>query len=91
MDEINLTQLVHMLSDMLDLVGVDDLHHGKRVAYMCLETGRAVGFDPGRWKTCIMQRSCTTAGSRLPALTNRYLENWIGLVRRSTAATAATC
>jgi HD-GYP domain-containing protein (c-di-GMP phosphodiesterase class II) len=45
MDEINLTQLVHMLSDMLDLVGVDDLHHGKRVAYMCLETGRQLGID----------------------------------------------
>jgi len=45
MNEINLTQLVHMLSDMLDLVGVDDLHHGKRVAYMCLETGRKLGFD----------------------------------------------
>ena len=46
MNEINLTQLVHMLSDMLDLVGVDDLHHGKRVAYMCLETGHELGFDP---------------------------------------------
>jgi HD-GYP domain-containing protein (c-di-GMP phosphodiesterase class II) len=46
MNEINLTQLVHMLSDMLDLVGVDDLHHGKRVAYMCLETGHKFGFNP---------------------------------------------
>src|SRR5665647_763073 len=46
MNEINLTQLVHMLSDMLDLVGVDDLHHGKRVAYMCLETGHVLGLDP---------------------------------------------
>lgn len=34
-----------MLSDMLDLVGVNDLHHSKRVAYMCLETGRVFGFD----------------------------------------------
>jgi putative nucleotidyltransferase with HDIG domain len=50
MNEINLTQLVHMLSDMLDLVGVDDLHHGKRVAYMCLETGRNLGFDPIQMK-----------------------------------------
>jgi len=46
MNEINLTQLVHMLSDMLDLVGVDDLQHGKRVAYMCLETAHALGFEP---------------------------------------------
>ena len=45
MHEINLTQLVHMLSDMLDLVGVDDLHHGKRVAYMCLETAHALSFE----------------------------------------------
>ncbi len=45
MKVINLTQLVHMLSDMLDLVGVNDLHHSKRVAYMCLETGRIFGFD----------------------------------------------
>jgi putative nucleotidyltransferase with HDIG domain len=46
MKVINLTQLVHMLSDMLDLVGVNDLHHSKRVAYMCLETGRIFGFEP---------------------------------------------
>jgi HD-GYP domain-containing protein (c-di-GMP phosphodiesterase class II) len=45
MNEINLTQLVHMLSDMLDLVGVDDLHHGKRVAYMSTETARLLGLD----------------------------------------------
>jgi HD-GYP domain-containing protein (c-di-GMP phosphodiesterase class II) len=45
MKVVNLTQLVHMLSDMLDLVGIDDLHHSKRVAYMCLETGRIFGFE----------------------------------------------
>jgi HD-GYP domain-containing protein (c-di-GMP phosphodiesterase class II) len=44
MKVVNLTQLVHLLSDMLDLVGIDDLHHSKRVAYMCLETGRIFGF-----------------------------------------------
>jgi len=45
MKVVNLTQLVHMLSDMLDLVGIDDLHHSKRVAYMCLEIGRIFGFE----------------------------------------------
>jgi putative nucleotidyltransferase with HDIG domain len=48
MNEINLTQLVHMLSDMLDLVGVDDVHHGKRVAYMALETGRTLSLNPAQ-------------------------------------------
>lgn len=45
MKVINLTQLVHMLSEMLDLAGVNDLHHSKRVAYMSMETGRVFGFD----------------------------------------------
>ena len=32
----NLHQLIYALSDALDLVGVDDINHGKRVAYMAL-------------------------------------------------------
>ena len=32
--EINLRQVVFSLSRALDLVGVDDMHHGKRVAFM---------------------------------------------------------
>jgi len=51
MNEINLTQLVHMFSDMLDLVGVDDLHHGKRVAYMCLETAQKIGLSAVQMET----------------------------------------
>ncbi len=34
----NLHQIIYALSDALDLVGVDDVYHGKRVAYMALET-----------------------------------------------------
>lgn len=37
---VNLRQVVRALSDMLDLVGVDDFYHGKRVAYMSLECMR---------------------------------------------------
>lgn len=32
--EINLRQIVFSLSRALDLVGIDDMHHGKRVAFM---------------------------------------------------------
>lgn len=41
---IDFHQLAHALSNMIDQVGVDDLYHGKRVAYMCVETGRALGL-----------------------------------------------
>lgn len=34
----NLHQIIYALSDALDLVGVDDIYHGKRVAYMAIET-----------------------------------------------------
>jgi putative nucleotidyltransferase with HDIG domain len=36
----NLHQIIYALSDALDLVGVDDIYHGKRVAYMALETAK---------------------------------------------------
>lgn len=40
----NLHQIIYALSDALDLVGVDDLYHGKRVAYMALETAGELDF-----------------------------------------------
>ncbi len=43
--EIDFREIFHALSDTLDLVGVDDVYHGKRVAYMALECARAYGFD----------------------------------------------
>lgn len=36
----NMHQLIYALSSALDCVGIDDIHHGKRVAYMALETAR---------------------------------------------------
>ena len=40
----NLHQIIYALSDALDLVGVDDIYHGKRVAYMALETARELNL-----------------------------------------------
>lgn len=42
---LNLRSLVYSLSDALDLVGVDELHHGKRVASMAVDIARLAGFD----------------------------------------------
>lgn len=41
----DLRQIIHALSDMLDLVGIDEFQHSKRVAYMAVETGRLLGLD----------------------------------------------
>ncbi|MFO1423596.1 MAG: HD domain-containing protein [Candidatus Competibacteraceae bacterium] len=42
---INLGQVIHALSDALDLVGVDHVLHGKRVGFMALCCGEALGFN----------------------------------------------
>jgi HD-GYP domain-containing protein (c-di-GMP phosphodiesterase class II) len=41
---LDLNEIVLALSDSLDLVGIDDVGHGKRVAYMAVETVRRLGL-----------------------------------------------
>ncbi len=50
--QLELEQLVRALSSTVDLVGVDEVQHGKRVAYMSLRCGETMGFDEGEKTTC---------------------------------------
>jgi len=43
--EINLREVIYALSDALDLVGVDDMYHGKRVAVMVGHCCGALGWE----------------------------------------------
>lgn len=43
---VDLTELVTALTDALDLVAVDSVDHGKRVAFMALEVARQAGLQP---------------------------------------------
>lgn len=42
---LNVRQLVRVIADTVDLVGVDDIAHGKRVGIMARECARLVGYD----------------------------------------------
>jgi putative nucleotidyltransferase with HDIG domain len=42
---IDFGQLIHALSDTIDLVGVDEIEHGKRVGFMAQEISRIMGAD----------------------------------------------
>src|SRR5271169_1584622 len=44
LQQSDLRQVIYALSDALDLVGVDDVAHGKRVGIMAAECGRAQGL-----------------------------------------------
>jgi HD-GYP domain-containing protein (c-di-GMP phosphodiesterase class II) len=48
MMHVDLWQLVYTLSDALDLVGVDDRYHSKRVAVMAATVGETMGWEPER-------------------------------------------
>ena len=43
---VDLRQVVYALSDALDLVGIDDVGHGKRVGIMARACGRALAVPP---------------------------------------------
>lgn len=45
---IDYNQLIHALSDTIDLVGVDELQHGKRVAYMAACCAEVMGQNDER-------------------------------------------
>ena len=45
--EINLRQIVFSLSRALDLVGIDDMHHGKRVAFMASSCAQHLNLSHG--------------------------------------------
>jgi len=47
---VNLHQFIYAISDALDLVGVDDVNHGKRVAFMALECSKELKIDIDRTK-----------------------------------------
>ncbi len=40
--------MVYALSDALDLVGVDDVAHGKRVGIMCANCASVLGWNQGQ-------------------------------------------
>ncbi|UCE92789.1 MAG: HD domain-containing protein [Flavobacteriaceae bacterium] len=43
--QVDLRQTVYALSDALDLVGIDEVHHGKRVGYMAMLCADKLGLD----------------------------------------------
>jgi len=46
--KINLHEVIFSLSDALDLVGIDQHYHGKRVAYIAAECGKALSWGNAR-------------------------------------------
>lgn len=46
--QVDIRQVIHSFSDALDLVGIDEVQHGKRVAFMAWECGKAMKLDSAK-------------------------------------------
>lgn len=65
---INLRQAVFALADALDLVGIDEVQHGKRVAYMALACARRLGMDTNTQRRLFhaaLLHDCGVSSSRM--------------------------
>ncbi|WP_374600279.1 HD-GYP domain-containing protein [Niveibacterium sp.] len=78
--EVMLADMVFALSDAVDLVGVDDDLHGKRVAVMAAECGRELGYDDDRCARLLhagMLHDCGVSSTRVHQhLVGEF--DWIG-------------
>jgi putative nucleotidyltransferase with HDIG domain len=65
---INLSQAIFALSDALDLVGIDEVRHGKRVGCMAFYCGEAMGLDRAACERLFhigMLHDCGVSSSRV--------------------------
>jgi HD-GYP domain-containing protein (c-di-GMP phosphodiesterase class II) len=72
MIQVSLMDMIFGISDALDLVGVDDYLHGKRVAVIAAECARQLGLSPGEINTVLyagMLHDCGVSSTR----THRHL------------------
>ena len=77
---LDLTEAVIALSDALDLVGVNDVRHGKRVAYMAEQLGRQMELpqtDQDDLFLAALLHDCGVSSSRVHTELTRVLD-WEG-------------
>ncbi len=66
--QVNLRQVTYALSDALDMVGVDSLGHGKRVAYMAAECANQLAVPRERYDRLIcaaILHDCGVSSTRI--------------------------
>ena len=64
--QLNLREVTYALSEALDYVGIDDIKHGKRVAYIASEIAKKLGWRPSKIDTLIhaaMLHDCGVSSS----------------------------
>ena len=65
--QVDLRQVVYALSASLDLVGIGDVAHGKRVGIMAAECGKALGANASE-RACLFELGCCTTSASPPPL-----------------------
>lgn len=61
---VNLQHALIWVARALDYVGIDDLHHNQRVAYIVYESAKALGWTQSQQEFCFSLVYCTTVAYR---------------------------
>jgi hypothetical protein len=79
--KINLHETIFSLSDALDLVGVDQIYHSKRVAYLATECGKALNWGEDRLDDLFLAavlHDCGVFKTAIHAKLTHFEANFVG-------------
>lgn len=79
--KINLHETIFSLSDALDLVGVDQIYHSKRVAYLATECGKALNWGEERLDDLFLAavlHDCGVFKTAIHAKLTHFEANFVG-------------
>ncbi|QIR75417.1 HD-GYP domain-containing protein [Sulfurospirillum diekertiae] len=73
--QLNLREVTYVLTEALDYVGINDIHHGKRVAYIAYEIGKNLGLRQSKLDKIMLMAMLHDCGVSLTDVHNSIVNN----------------
>ncbi|ATB70358.1 HD domain protein [Sulfurospirillum diekertiae] len=73
--QLNLREVTYVLTEALDYVGINDIHHGKRVAYIAHEIGKNLGLRQSKLDKIMLMAMLHDCGVSLTDVHNSIVNN----------------
>lgn len=73
--QLNLREVTYVLTEALDYVGINDIHHGKRVAYIAYEIGKNLGWKQSKLDKVMLIAMLHDCGVSLTDVHNSIVSN----------------
>lgn len=73
--QLNLREVTYVLTEALDYVGINDIHHGKRAAYIAYEIGKNMGWRQAKLDKLMLMAMLHDCGVSLTDVHNSIVCN----------------